>query len=717
VLLVSIDTLRADHVGAYGSASAHTPTLDGIAAAGVRFENAISPAPLTLPSHTTLLTGLDPPEHGVRHNAVFRLAADVPTIAERFRERGWQTGAFVGAFVLARQYGLDRGFDVYDDRSERPSSGGRIRGFAERSADAVVDAALAWLAGVGDHFFLWVHLYDPHAEYNPPPGFAAAFPGDPYSGEIAFADFQVGRLLRAVEERWPAETTLVVVTADHGESLGQHGEATHSHFVYEATQHIPLLMKGAGLPEGRSVEGVVRLKDVAPTLLEVTGAAPLPEASGKSLLPLVEGSSEEPRVAYVETLATQLDWQWSPLLGVRTQEYKYVRAPTPELYALASDPDEKRNLAALQPQRAASLDALLGRLLAAARPVAPNLAADDRDRELLESLGYVVPAPPSAAQSARLGVVGGPDPKDEIATAEAVSDADRLLGLGRGEQALALLEGLHEEGGPIVTLLKSAAALAAGRPELAERYARAGLAEGAAPPSGYARLAEALAAQDRLDEAREAWEELLRRAPEHGAALSALARIVEWQGDRERAIDLYRRALAASNPDPAARWQLAALLIETGEAGEADRLLAEMSADERERPGPALRLAEAEIAVGAGEAALVRLDAALQRNPRSVPLLLRRAELRRSQGSEEGASEDLERGMALVTEALAQGSDAQAAPALLLLEAELLRALGRPEDAQRALAAALAEPGRLSWEARARARRLSSAAPGQRAAD
>jgi arylsulfatase A-like enzyme len=321
IVLVSIDTLRADHLGCYGAAFAHTPRLDALAAGGVRFANAISPAPLTLPSHTTLLTGLDPPEHGVRHNGVFRLTDDVPTLAEHLREAGFATAAFVAAYVLDRQFGLDRGFDRYDDRTSQPRYGRGMLTFPERPANEVVDAALEWLASAPGRFFLWVHLYDPHAEYRPPAGFASAFPARPYDGEIAFADFQVGRLLAALDQRFPDGRTLVVVTADHGESLGEHGEATHSHLVYDATQHVPLIVQGPGLPRGGVVEDVVALRDVAPTVLDLLGVPPLPGATGRSLAEAVRGGALEPRAAHVETLAPQLDWGWSPLLGLRTVRF------------------------------------------------------------------------------------------------------------------------------------------------------------------------------------------------------------------------------------------------------------------------------------------------------------------------------------------------------------------------------------------------------------
>src|SRR5262249_34500793 len=227
IVLVTIDTLRADHVGCYGAAHAHTPTLARLATEGVRYEVALSPVPLTLPSHATIMTGLDPDRHGVRHNSVFSLPPGVPTLAERLRARGFATSAFVGAFVLDRRFGLARGFDVYDDQlGDRRSA---VVGFAERRAGEVTDAFLRWLASAPPRFFAWLHFYDAHASYDPPEGFKLSFPNDLYSGEIAYVDAELGRALEGLSARFDPRGTLVLVTSDHGESLGEHGELSHSY--------------------------------------------------------------------------------------------------------------------------------------------------------------------------------------------------------------------------------------------------------------------------------------------------------------------------------------------------------------------------------------------------------------------------------------------------------------------------------------------------------
>ena len=471
-MLVSIDTLRADHVGCYGAAGVATPQLDTIAARGVRFQAAFSPVPLTLPAHTTLMTGRDPPAHGVRHNSIYRLAPTVPTLAGELAAAGYATAAFVGARVLERRFGLDQGFAVYDDGVRGGARG--PTGFAERPADQVVDAALAWLAEAPERFFLWVHLYDPHRPYEPPPGFAIAFASRPYDGEIAFADAEIGRLLAAIRARFGDAGLLVVATADHGESLGEHGELTHGYSIYDATQHVPLLFAGPGLPAGRIVQAPVSLADVAPTLLALAGAGPLDGSTGRDLGPLLRGKDAPDTAApvYLETLATQLDLGWSPLLALRTDRFKYVRAPRPELYDLAADPGETRDIAAALPDVAQRLDRELASRCAApaASPLAAPLDAELSGR--LRELGYL--AAPAALDPARLGEVGGIDPKDGRDELARLVEAQVAAAGGRVDAALGVLRTLGD--GPVVAAQRAAVAVAARDFAQAERDARLVLA-------------------------------------------------------------------------------------------------------------------------------------------------------------------------------------------------------------------------------------------------
>jgi arylsulfatase A-like enzyme len=559
IVLISIDTLRADHVGCYGARGARTPHLDEIAAGGVRFAAAFSPTPLTLPAHATLLTGRDPPAHGVRHNSIHRLAPGPATLAERLSAAGYATGAVVGARVLERRFGLDRGFARYDDAVR-----GRPRGptgYAERPADEVIDAALAWLATAPERFFLWVHLYDPHQPYAPPPGFASGFASRPYDGEIAFVDAEVGRLLAGIRERWGEAGLLVVATADHGESLGEHGEVTHGYSLYDATQRVPLLMRGPGLPEGRVVAHPVGLVDVAPTILALAAAPPLAGATGVDLGPTLRGAERVGRALYLETLATQLDFGWSPLLALRTDRLKYVRAPRPELYDLTGDPGELRDLAAERPDEARRLDEELAARLSVASVAAVAAELDPAARAELRALGYVAAA--AAVGPERLGQVGGTDPKDARGVLEGLQAAQIALHQGRIDQALALLRALGD--GPVVAAQRAAAAMASGAPEEAERDARAVLAEQPERDDVRLILAQALLASGREPEADA---ELARLAPEAASAApwAALrrARAAAASGDRDPAIALLELARARHPRDPGLAAELGGLLEAAG---------------------------------------------------------------------------------------------------------------------------------------------------------
>jgi tetratricopeptide (TPR) repeat protein len=362
----------------------------------------------------------------------------------------------------------------------------------------VVDAALGWLEAAPDRFFLWVHFYDPHMAYKPPAGFASAFASDPYAGEIAFVDAEIGRLLRAIRARWGEERLLVVATSDHGESLGEHGEATHSYTIYEATQRIPLLLSGPGLQAGGVAPGPASLLDVAPTILAWAGAQPLPEATGRDLRELLGRDELDPRSVYMETVATQIDFGWSALLGVRSGRFKYIRAPRPELYDLELDPGETRNRVAEEPARAAELDGLLERHLAGPRRTAPAVELPEEDRARLRSLGYLVPE--HTEDLGALGHVGGTDPKDAMGVLSELLQAQADLHEGRAEQALARLQALGDTANTVVAH-RAAAALATGDPAAAASTARAALVQEPGRTDMRVLLARALAEQGREDEA------------------------------------------------------------------------------------------------------------------------------------------------------------------------------------------------------------------------
>lgn len=396
VLLITVDTLRADRLGCYGYTRAQTPAIDGLAAAGVRFEEVSAAAPLTLPSHATLLTGLYPPAHGVRDNGAYRLPGKVPTLAAILRARGYRTAAFVAAYVLAARFGLERGFEVYDDNFG-PPRGPRGLSFIERRAAEVVSPAIGWLRQLAprERFFLWVHLYDPHAPREPPPAFAGRF-ADPYDGEVAYADAEIGRLLAAVEQLDRETDTLVVLTADHGEGLGQHQLIGHVDQLYDTLLRVPLIVvdpfRGRRAPE--RVTSLVRLVDLAPTLLELCGLEPIAGIEGRSLTPLLRGGGAPAGAPDYTLAATFAPEAVEDLYAIRDARWKLIFAPARdacELYDLAADSTERTDLFRRhrsQPRVRYLEQRLREYVLEVSRVERDGAGVSDETRRMLHSLGY-----------------------------------------------------------------------------------------------------------------------------------------------------------------------------------------------------------------------------------------------------------------------------------------------------------------------------------------
>jgi arylsulfatase A-like enzyme/tetratricopeptide (TPR) repeat protein len=409
VLLITVDTLRADALGAYGRPQAETPFMDRLAAGGVRFAEARAQNVVTLPSHANILSGLYPVRHGVRDNAGFRFPGDQETLATRLKNRGYRTGAFVSAFPLDSRFGLDRGFDVYDDRF---GGGDAPNAFVmeERPGTETVAIARQWIEAQGQGpFFAWVHLYEPHFPYAPPEPFRSRFAADPYHGEVAAADAILGPLLKPILDAGAAGRTLVVVTSDHGESLGEHGEMTHGIFAYDATLRVPLIVYAPRLFGARVVTQAVRHVDLVPTILDALALDVPTDVAGQSLLGLAAGRSAPVRETYFEALSSAKNRGWAPLYGLVQGGRKLIDLPIPELYDIARDPGEMNNLAARDPQ---GLEALRSRL-AGLRTNDPGWGEAREDaavRERLRSLGYVAAAAPKGAKH----YTGEDDPKTLI---------------------------------------------------------------------------------------------------------------------------------------------------------------------------------------------------------------------------------------------------------------------------------------------------------------
>jgi len=413
VLLITLDTVRADYLSCNGSKKVQTPHLDRLARGGANFTRARTSVPLTLPAHASIMTGNYPPVHGVRDNGTYRLPDEQLTLAEILDGKGYETAAFIGAFVLDRHFGLAQGFDVYDEGNWGNLN--VLEGLAaERSADAVHDAFSNWLKARtgGRPFFAWVHLYDPHAPYTPPEPFRKRFADDPYAGEIAYTDAVVGKIVKDLESQKLLDSTLVAVVGDHGEGLGEHGEGTHSLLIYNSTIHVPMLLHFPALiPSGKTVEHLTRTIDLAPTILDYLRISQT-VGQGTSLRPLVEGKSpDEEILAYSESLYPSLNLGWSELRGLEAGKYRFILAPRSELYDLTEDPGERENRIDSNPRMGIRLEHTLETLMESMGPSIGEAkqAVDPRTEEMLRSLGYI-----STSHSPPKGESSLADPKDRL---------------------------------------------------------------------------------------------------------------------------------------------------------------------------------------------------------------------------------------------------------------------------------------------------------------
>ncbi len=446
LLLVTIDTLRPDHLGCYGYKQIRTPNIDQLAGDGVRFKTVVSQVPLTLPSHCTILTGTYPAYHGVRDNVGYKLSESKTTLAEVLKTQRYQTAAFVGAYVLNAKFGLNQGFDDYDDKIEGSSNFGPIVNLnqVERRAGEVVSRAMDWLnTHPQSPFFIWIHLYDPHDPYEPPSPFKEQYKAKPYDGEIAYTDRELGRFLDLLKQKRLYENTVVVLAGDHGESFGEHKEWTHGYFIYDPTILVPLIIKPVEKEmTGRVVTEQVRLVDVVPTILQLLDLPRSSELQGLGMLGLMLGKQRDwPRQAYCETFYPA-QFGWSPLMAVRRTDAKFIKAPRPELYDLLTDPGEQTNRmlqrSALAHELKANLTQIESTYSDRNASQAASLSLSTQDLEKLGALGYVGMS--RARGTGETVSPGAADPKDKLAVYQMISAGSRDVAAGRYHQAMPVLQ-------------------------------------------------------------------------------------------------------------------------------------------------------------------------------------------------------------------------------------------------------------------------------------
>lgn len=583
VLLVTIDTLRADRVGAYGHSAARTPHLDGLAADGLRFERAATVAPLTLPAHASLLTGTFPGWHGVRDNGGFYLGDEQTTLAEVLRERGFRTGGFVASFVLDRRWGTAQGFDRFFDEFDLERFKGSLGMDAiQRPGNEVVDRAVAWLGEDRARPFLaWVHLYDPHTPYDAPEPYRSRFPATAdgaYDAEIAFADAQLGRLLEALGDR--RKDTLVVVAGDHGEMMGERSEATHGYFIYEPVTRVPLVMAGPGWA-ARVVPDQVRLVDVMPTVLARLGVPAPPAVQGADLAPVARGERMA-LLAHSESWYPRYHYGWSELRSVQDGRFKLIQAPRPELFDLRDDPRESRDVAAEQPERLATLTRALEemerRLANAAAPSGPQ-ALDAETEERLAALGYVA----GGGSARHLEDRPRRDPKDTIGLYNLLKQASTQSALGHVDEGIDAVRRALAEDGEIV--------------------------------EGHVLLGNLLKKAKRADDAIAAYKQALALDDANQGALFALALAYKENGRLAEARAGFERARSLDPRNGKVLWQLADLLMREGRAADAEAVVKDALARKVDEHRFLLKLGEAQIEARRFAEAERSLRAALEKKP------------------------------------------------------------------------------------------------------
>jgi arylsulfatase A-like enzyme/tetratricopeptide (TPR) repeat protein len=526
IILISIDTLRADHLPVYGYRGGSTPVIDRLAPSAIVFDDVYSQCPLTLPSHTSLFTGRLPLHHGVRDNIGYTVAADERTLAARLKTVGYATGAAVSSYVLRHQTGIDRGFDFFDDAIEVAGTGDSLSE-SQRDGRLTVDALAGWIdAHASQPLFAFLHLYEPHAPYAPPPSHTMA---QAYDGEIAYADELVGRLIDRLSARGLFDRSIVAVVSDHGEGLGDHGEAEHGLLLYREALRVPLIVRLPGGQQGGSrVSGAVALVDVAPTLVDLV-SAPSDGMDGQSLVAALASRRVSDRTVYSETWYPRLHFGWSDLASAVDGRYHYIRAPRQELYDMNADPAERDNVAASKATIASSLGGWLTRTTSGST-IAEPAPADADARERLRALGYTTSSPPPVPAGSPL-----PDPKDKIATYETLRRAQRDAAEGRDRDVVTALE-------PLVR----------SEPRMLDAWEL---------------MAKSLVRMDRTRDAIDAFGKVLALEPLKPETHLALARIYALDRQPSRARE--HAELAARRDPAAANEVLAELMMDAGRLSDA----------------------------------------------------------------------------------------------------------------------------------------------------
>ena len=593
VLLLTLDTTRADRLGCYGYSEPTSPNIDQLAVEGTLFEAAVTTNPITLPAHASIMTGTYPLAHGVRNNSSYRVREEVTTLAEVLSGEGYRTAAVVGAFVLDGQFNLDQGFDLYDDeigrdwsRDEIESRRANAFGFAERKANLVTLPALRWLEDTGrDPFFLWLHYFDPHEPRNAPEPHHSRF-ADPYDSEIAYTDEQIGKVFDALRASGLWQDTLVVLVADHGEGLLDHGETSHSLRVFDTTMRVPLIVRAPGRSGGQRVDDLASVVDVLPTVLDLLDLPPIAGVQGRSLVPLLDGDDgddgDDERQVYFESLVGRLDYGWGELRGLRTAGEKLIHGPKPRYYQIDVDPEEVYDRSAQEPEAVERLTRELARRMQEwARPEALDaVAALDPDAiGKLVALGYVGGTGGSASRSITDKLDPGSglaDPHDKGYLFDLYSIATEYMRTDDTERGIRELEGIlttDPSFASAMTTLGAGYLLKLSQPNRARELFERSLEIEPHQPDAHFYLSQLAFAGGDIEKARHHAEAILVFEGQHFGALFQLGSIFATEGDHPRAAEHFALALEISPESVAAMIALAGSLLQTGELDEAGRHL------------------------------------------------------------------------------------------------------------------------------------------------
>ena len=560
VLLITLDTTRADRLGCYGYTDAKTPNLDFLAANGVQFLNAYCQVPLTCPSHCSILTGTYPVYHQVRNNGAYYLPPEIQTLAETLKTKGLETSAFVSSFTVDSRFGLDQGFDVYDDLLSPDQTFKALN--SERRADAVYASFSRWVdENKEDQFFSWIHFFDPHIPYDPPSHYREEFLDNPYDGEIAFMDFYIGKIIEKLREQGLLERTLIVVAGDHGEAFGEKREKGHGVFIYESTMRVPLIFYAANnLPQGDLIEARVRLIDIMPSVLDMLNITVSPGIQGTSLLPHIEGKKKEDLSSYIESYFPRENYGWSELVGLIDGDWKFILAPKQELYNLRQDPREEKNLIQEESKVAFEKRDILENIIkdSISPLVAEKRTLTSEERERLRSLGYISTSESPSGEEL-------PDPKDRIEELLLVQKAQEYEIEGKFPEAAAIYEKILSLRPDVATSYVNLALMKAQMMDFDEtiRILEQGLKKMPESEVLLSRLGHTFMLLGRVKKALEAFDLILKNNPRYFDALLGSAWMLDLIEQREDAQGYYRKALEVEPENKFARKNYAMSLAST----------------------------------------------------------------------------------------------------------------------------------------------------------